>query len=133
MNTSWWLDACQPLDNDAMEQARTRQQQLTKPAGSLGQLEALAITLAGLQGRERPTLERVAIGLFAGDHGVVEEGISAYLEIDFRRNSERYRFIKWAQTSRWSITRRCANAISNAWPTSSSSTWTPRGCAPCVE
>ncbi|WP_411383085.1 nicotinate-nucleotide--dimethylbenzimidazole phosphoribosyltransferase [Pseudomonas sp. L7] len=78
MNTTWWLDACQPLDNDAMEQARSRQQQLTKPAGSLGQLEALAISLAGLQGRERPNLERVAIGLFAGDHGVVEEGISAY-------------------------------------------------------
>ncbi len=78
MTQPWWRDACQPLDSAAMEQARARQQQLTKPAGSLGQLEGLAVQLAGLQGCERPTLERVAITIFAGDHGVVEEGISAY-------------------------------------------------------
>lgn len=78
MTQMWWRDACQPLDTAAMDQARARQQQLTKPTGSLGQLEGLAIRLAGLQGRERPTLEQVAITIFAGDHGVVEEGISAY-------------------------------------------------------
>lgn len=74
----WWRDACQPLDHAAMDQARARQQQLTKPAGSLGQLESLAVQLAGLQGRERPALAHVWISIFAGDHGVVEEGISAY-------------------------------------------------------
>ncbi|NIE77783.1 nicotinate-nucleotide--dimethylbenzimidazole phosphoribosyltransferase [Pantoea sp. Tr-811] len=78
MTIAWWRDACQPLDLAAMDQARARQQQLTKPAGSLGQLEGLAERLAGLQGCERPSLERVAITIFAGDHGVVEEGISAY-------------------------------------------------------
>ncbi len=78
MTPMWWRDACQPLDSAAMDQARARQQKLTKPAGSLGQLEGLAVRLAGLQGRERPSLERVAITIFAGDHGVVEEGISAY-------------------------------------------------------
>ncbi|ANY85866.1 MULTISPECIES: nicotinate-nucleotide--dimethylbenzimidazole phosphoribosyltransferase [Pseudomonas] len=78
MKQPWWRDACQPIDLAAMDQARARQQQLTKPAGSLGQLECLAVQLAGLQGCERPTLERVAITIFAGDHGVVEEGISAY-------------------------------------------------------
>ncbi|PRN06037.1 MULTISPECIES: nicotinate-nucleotide--dimethylbenzimidazole phosphoribosyltransferase [unclassified Pseudomonas] len=78
MTQAWWRDACQPLDNAAMDQARARQQQLTKPAGSLGQLEGLAIQLAGLQGRERPVLDKAAITVFAGDHGVVEEGISAY-------------------------------------------------------
>ncbi|GLO14006.1 nicotinate-nucleotide--dimethylbenzimidazole phosphoribosyltransferase [Pseudomonas putida] len=78
MTQAWWRDACQPLDNAAMDQARARQQQLTKPAGSLGQLEGLAIQLAGMQGRERPTLDQAAITVFAGDHGVVEEGISAY-------------------------------------------------------
>ncbi|QXH48182.1 nicotinate-nucleotide--dimethylbenzimidazole phosphoribosyltransferase [Pseudomonas xanthosomatis] len=78
MTQMWWRDACQPLDTAAMDQARARQQQLTKPAGSLGQLEGLAIRLAGLQGRERPALEQVAITIFAGDHGVVAEGISAY-------------------------------------------------------
>ncbi|MDW9406252.1 nicotinate-nucleotide--dimethylbenzimidazole phosphoribosyltransferase, partial [Pseudomonas soli] len=69
MTPMWWRDACQPLDSAAMDQARARQQQLTKPAGSLGQLEGLAVRLAGLQGRERPSLERVAITIFAGDHG----------------------------------------------------------------
>lgn len=78
MNPVWWQMPCQPLDEAAMAAARERQQQLTKPAGSLGQLEALAIQLAGLQGCERPSLEHVAISLFAGDHGVVEEGVSAY-------------------------------------------------------
>ena len=78
MTQSWWRDACQTVDNAAMDQARARQQQLTKPTGSLGQLETLAVTLSGLQGRERPSLEHVAISIFAGDHGVVEEGISAY-------------------------------------------------------
>lgn len=78
MTQMWWCDACQAPDTTAMDQARARQQQLTKPAGSLGQLEGLAVRLAGLQGCERPRLTQVAISIFAGDHGVVEEGISAY-------------------------------------------------------
>ncbi|MFS0828023.1 nicotinate-nucleotide--dimethylbenzimidazole phosphoribosyltransferase [Pseudomonas phoenicis] len=78
MTSFWWQDACCPVDTAAMAQAQARQQQLTKPAGSLGQLETLAIRLAGLQGCERPSLDQVAIGIFAGDHGVVAEGVSAY-------------------------------------------------------
>ncbi|WP_296268879.1 nicotinate-nucleotide--dimethylbenzimidazole phosphoribosyltransferase [Pseudomonas sp. UBA6562] len=78
MTSLWWQGACRLVDIAAMAQAQARQQQLTKPAGSLGQLETLAIRLAGLQGRERPSLEQVAIGIFAGDHGVVAEGVSAY-------------------------------------------------------
>ena len=78
MSLQWWQGPCQPLDHVARIKAETRQQQLTKPAGALGRLEALAIHLAALQGRERPTLEHVWIAIFAGDHGVVAEGISAY-------------------------------------------------------
>ena len=78
MTQPWWLAPCQSPDIAAMALARARQQQLTKPTGALGQLEEVAITLAGLQGRERPALDQIAVGLFAGDHGVVEEGISAY-------------------------------------------------------
>lgn len=78
MSLQWWQGACQPLDHVARAKAEARQQQLTKPAGSLGQLEALAIQLAALQGRERPSLDHVWIGIFAGDHGVVAEGVSAY-------------------------------------------------------
>lgn len=78
MSAPWWQQACRTVDSQAVEQAQQRQQQLTKPAGSLGRLERVAITLAGLQGREKPGITQPWIGLFAGDHGVVEEGVSAY-------------------------------------------------------
>ena len=55
-----------------------RQAQLTKPAGSLGELESLAVTLAGLQATNLPRIEQVCIAVFAADHGVCEEGISAF-------------------------------------------------------
>ncbi|OIQ88552.1 nicotinate-nucleotide--dimethylbenzimidazole phosphoribosyltransferase [mine drainage metagenome] len=58
--------------------ARAHQSCLTKPPGSLGQLEALAITLAAAQGVERPHVDRPWIAVFAGDHGVVAEGVSAF-------------------------------------------------------
>lgn len=61
-----------------MAAARARQGQLTKPAGALGELETLAITLAGWQGRAQPSLERVHISVFAADHGVAEERVSAF-------------------------------------------------------
>jgi len=78
MTQSWWLNPCKPVDTQAVEQAQARQQRLTKPAGSLGQLEAVAVQLAGLQGRVKPSLEQVWIAIFAGDHGVVAEGVSAF-------------------------------------------------------
>ncbi|MGF6593989.1 nicotinate-nucleotide--dimethylbenzimidazole phosphoribosyltransferase [Pseudomonas sp. 2835] len=78
MSQTWWLEACRPVDQNVREQALARQQQLTKPAGSLGRLEQLAVQLAGLQGQLKPSVEQVWIAIFAGDHGVVAEGISAY-------------------------------------------------------
>ncbi|KAF1006390.1 MAG: Nicotinate-nucleotide--dimethylbenzimidazole phosphoribosyltransferase [Pseudomonas fluorescens] len=78
MTDTWWLNPCKPLDSHTREQALARQQQLTKPAGSLGQLEALAVQLAGLQGQLKPAMEQVWITIFAGDHGVVAEGVSAF-------------------------------------------------------
>ncbi|MCB1690083.1 MAG: nicotinate-nucleotide--dimethylbenzimidazole phosphoribosyltransferase [Halioglobus sp.] len=62
----------------AMDAARERQQQLTKPPGSLGELEALAVQFAGWQGRSDPRIDSVHIRIFAGDHGVVAEGVSAF-------------------------------------------------------
>lgn len=78
MTQAWWLNPCQSVDNNAVEQAAARQQQLTKPAGSLGRLETVAVQLAGLQGQVKPTLEQIWIAIFAGDHGVVAEGVSAF-------------------------------------------------------
>jgi len=67
-----------PLDAAAMQAARERQGQLTKPAGSLGRLEELAVRLAGIQGRAVPRLAQRAIVVMAADHGVAGEGVSAY-------------------------------------------------------
>lgn len=78
MNHRWWLDPCKPVDTQALELAAARQQQLTKPAGSLGRLESVAVQLAGLQGQVKPNLDRLWIAIFAGDHGVVAEGVSAF-------------------------------------------------------
>lgn len=78
MTQAWWLNPCKPVDAETVESAAARQQQLTKPAGSLGQLESVAVQLAGLQGRIKPTLDQVWIAIFAGDHGVVAEGVSAF-------------------------------------------------------
>jgi nicotinate-nucleotide--dimethylbenzimidazole phosphoribosyltransferase len=59
--------------------ARARQDELTKPRGSLGRLEELALQLAGLQGCEYPTCTAPSLLLFAADHGIAEEAVSAYL------------------------------------------------------
>lgn len=74
----WWNEPCDMLDESVRAQALARQDQLTKPRGALGQLEALAVSLAAMQGSERPQVERLHFSVFAGDHGVVEEGVSAY-------------------------------------------------------
>lgn len=78
MTDTWWLNPCKAIDAQAYENALARQQQLTKPAGSLGQLETLAVQLASLQGQVKPSVDQVWIAIFAGDHGVVAEGVSAY-------------------------------------------------------
>ena len=72
------MEAIRPLDEGAMGKARLRQDQLTKPRGSLGRLEALSIKIAGITGKETPRIERKAIVTMAGDHGVIAEGVSAY-------------------------------------------------------
>jgi nicotinate-nucleotide--dimethylbenzimidazole phosphoribosyltransferase len=67
-----------PLDQAAMQAARSRQQSLTKPPGSLGRLEQLSIQVAGITGDPRPILKRKVVMVMAGDHGVVAEGVSAF-------------------------------------------------------
>ena len=64
-----------PLDEAAMEAARARQADLTKPAGSLGRLEDLSVQLAGIQGKASPVIEKKAMFTLAGDHGVVDEKV----------------------------------------------------------
>ncbi len=73
--------ACEDLsdiDRAATDEAAARQAILTKPQGSLGRLEELAIWLAGWQGRSKPILDRVDVIVFAGSHGVTARGVSAF-------------------------------------------------------
>jgi nicotinate-nucleotide--dimethylbenzimidazole phosphoribosyltransferase len=65
-------------DSHAADSAARRQQALTKPPGSLGRLEELAVWVARWQGRELPRLDHVTIAVFAGNHGVAARGVSAY-------------------------------------------------------
>ncbi|WP_295445629.1 nicotinate-nucleotide--dimethylbenzimidazole phosphoribosyltransferase [uncultured Thiodictyon sp.] len=74
----WLSHPCAAPSAAAAEAARQRQDQLTKPRGALGRLESLAIQLAGLLDNPKPSVDPVQVCLFAGDHGVVAEGISAY-------------------------------------------------------
>lgn len=67
-----------PLDDEAREAAIRRQSRLTKPAGALARLEDIAIRLAAMQGRACPRIERPWISVFAADHGIAAEGVSAY-------------------------------------------------------
>jgi len=67
-----------PLDEDAMQQARERQEELTKPPGSLGVLEDISIQIAGITKDPTPTIDRKYIITMAGDHGIVESGIGIF-------------------------------------------------------
>ncbi len=62
----------------AKDAAARRNGQLTKPPGALGQLEDIAIWLAGWQSTDRPRITRPQVAIFAGNHGVVAQGVSAF-------------------------------------------------------
>jgi nicotinate-nucleotide--dimethylbenzimidazole phosphoribosyltransferase len=64
-----------PLDKTAMAAAQKRQDDLTKPAGSLGRLEELSIQIAGVQRKASPQIKNKVMITMAGDHGVVDEKV----------------------------------------------------------
>ncbi len=68
----------EPLDREAMKTAMLRLDRLTKPPGSLGRLEELAVQIAGITGVLRPDFSRKVVVVMAGDHGVCQEGVSAF-------------------------------------------------------
>lgn len=74
----WTTLPCRQLNLLARDAASQRQHRLTKPSGSLGRLEELAITLAAMQATASPRLEKAWILVFAADHGVAAQGVSAY-------------------------------------------------------
>jgi len=65
-------------DEQAVTAVRQRDAQLTKPPGSLGQLEGLVEFLARWQHRSKPRLDNPMVTIFAGNHGVTDRGVSAF-------------------------------------------------------
>lgn len=78
MLPDWITQPCPAVSAIHRDAAAARQGQLTKPTGALGRLETLAIELAGLQHTEKPRADRAPIVIFAGDHGIAAQGVSAY-------------------------------------------------------
>ncbi|MGZ9583552.1 nicotinate-nucleotide--dimethylbenzimidazole phosphoribosyltransferase [Paenibacillus marinisediminis] len=78
MNKYPWTNSIAPLNKEAGQAAMNHQNQLTKPPGSLGMLEVLSKQLAEITGEAMPAFEKKAVIVMAGDHGVCEEGVSAF-------------------------------------------------------
>jgi nicotinate-nucleotide--dimethylbenzimidazole phosphoribosyltransferase len=74
----YYLKQIEPVDRSIRELVQKRLDAQTKPQGSLGRLEELCIALALAQGSTDPRCERKVIFTLAADHGIVEEGVSAY-------------------------------------------------------
>jgi len=72
------LQSIPDIDEKAENAARKRQQELTKPRGSLGKLESLSIQIAGITAQPTPRVDQKVVFVLAGDHGVATEGVSAY-------------------------------------------------------
>jgi nicotinate-nucleotide--dimethylbenzimidazole phosphoribosyltransferase len=72
------LGKIQPIDRDILAQAQEKLDNKTKPIGSLGRLEEFACRFAAITGTLEPATAKKIIYTFAGDHGVVEEGVSAF-------------------------------------------------------
>ncbi len=72
------IEKIKPLDENVMLEVQKKLDNLTKPRGSLGKLEKLAGRIAGIMKEPCPHLDRKVIFTLAGDHGVTEEGVSAY-------------------------------------------------------
>lgn len=81
MNNEWLNKPVPALNEEMKDAALERQGMLTKPPGSLGRLEEIAVSLAAMQGELKPSLDKVRIVVFAGDHGVVDEGVSAFPQV----------------------------------------------------
>jgi nicotinate-nucleotide--dimethylbenzimidazole phosphoribosyltransferase len=65
-------------DAESVALARAHESQLTKPPGALGKLEAIAEWMSAWQGQHPPKAERTVVAVFAGNHGVVAQGVAAY-------------------------------------------------------
>src|SRR5512143_1233577 len=72
------LEAITPVKEEWYTIAQRHLDNLTKPKGSLGRLEEFAARLVAITENKGPVVDRKVVFTFAGDHGVTEEGVSAY-------------------------------------------------------
>jgi len=75
------LKAIKPVDESRAEAVQKRLDNKTKPPGSLGRLEEMAKRVCLITGKDEPDVTKKAIFVFAGDHGVADEGVSAYPKV----------------------------------------------------
>jgi nicotinate-nucleotide--dimethylbenzimidazole phosphoribosyltransferase len=78
MLPEWVHHECPAISLSHRDAALARQSELTKPPGALGRLETLAVELAALQHTDRPSADCAPIIIFAGDHGIAAQGVSAF-------------------------------------------------------
>jgi len=94
-----------PLDEQAMADARARQDILTKPQGALGRLEELSVRIAGITGNAMPALANKAVVTMAADHGVALEGVrSTCWPGTWARGSQSWTWAwhqTWTRTPTW--------------------------------
>jgi len=74
----WIYQNVATVSVQARQQATEHQAMLTKPQGSLGLLEDVAIDFAGWQNKSKPSLEKICVRVFAADHGICRQGVSAF-------------------------------------------------------
>ncbi|MEM7197291.1 MAG: nicotinate-nucleotide--dimethylbenzimidazole phosphoribosyltransferase [Pseudomonadota bacterium] len=72
------MKQCPSLDEDARAQAKAHEDRLTKPQGALGRLEEFSAWAAAAQGKASPKCNHIRVAIYAGNHGIAKEGISAY-------------------------------------------------------
>ena len=81
-----------PVTNqDFIEKAKIRQSNLTKPRGSLGRLEELAVFVSGWQATDTPLVEKVEAIIFAGNHGICDQGVNPFPQEVTRQMVENFK------------------------------------------
>lgn len=78
---NWLNDPIAVISEQAIEEANERQLQLTKPPGSLGKLEELAVKFSAIQQTQQPLVNNIQISIFAADHGIADENVSAFPQV----------------------------------------------------
>ena len=78
---SWLDNPIAVISDEAIAEATQRQLQLTKPPGSLGKLEELGIQFSSVQKTQQPQVKNIHISIFAADHGIANENVSAFPQV----------------------------------------------------